>query len=316
MNLKSPFFSIVIPLYNKEKYVKSTLNSVFNQSFKDFEIIVVNDGSTDDSLKIIESYNSNEIKIYSQDNSGVSVARNMGIEKAKGGYICFLDADDYWYPDHLINFKDSIDKYPLEKVFCNNYEILYTEQNIKSTKFNGLETNKNIIKIEDYFENSLLNSIAWTSAVCIKRDVLINNLLFDPFLKSGQDTDLWVRLGLLYNFIFNKSVSARHKKNISDSLSNTNNVEYRYLFTQKYLEEEKKNKTLKAFMDNNRFSVLIKFKLANNKEKINILTSQIKKDNLNSKQILLSNTPNFILNMMLKIKRILDSNGLFFYLYK
>src|SRR5690606_12962360 len=95
------FFSIIVPLYNKEKYLKATLKSVLQQTFIDFEIIIVNDGSTDKSLEIAKSFKNERIKIYTQENQGVSAARNLGIEKSTSEYCCFLDADDVWKDNHL-----------------------------------------------------------------------------------------------------------------------------------------------------------------------------------------------------------------------
>lgn len=91
---KAPYLSIVIPLFNKEKQIKRTIESVLNQNYKDFEIIVVNDGSTDNSLSIVESINDDRIRIVSQSNAGVSAARNRGLKEALGEYVFLLDADD------------------------------------------------------------------------------------------------------------------------------------------------------------------------------------------------------------------------------
>ena len=91
-----PFFSIVIPLYNKENYIGHTLKSVLNQAFQDFEIIIVNDGSTDKSLEKVNSIKDARVQLFSIENRGVSYARNYGIEKALASLIIFLDADDTW----------------------------------------------------------------------------------------------------------------------------------------------------------------------------------------------------------------------------
>ncbi|KIC01072.1 hypothetical protein OA88_15890, partial [Flavobacterium sp. JRM] len=90
------FFSIVIPLYNKAYYIENTIKSVLYQSFTDYEIIIINDGSTDNSLEKVLEFNDKRIQLYTQQNQGASVARNLGIEKAKYNYIAFLDADDLW----------------------------------------------------------------------------------------------------------------------------------------------------------------------------------------------------------------------------
>ena len=97
------YFSVIIPLYNKESFIEKTLECVLNQTFKDFEIIIVNDGSTDASLEKIKKFTDNRIKIFQQENQGVSVARNKGMEMAEGEYFCFLDADDEWKNDSLEN---------------------------------------------------------------------------------------------------------------------------------------------------------------------------------------------------------------------
>ena len=96
-----PFFSIIIPLYNKEKFIENTIQSALNQTFLDFELIVVNDGSTDGSLELVKAFKDQRIKIYSIRNDGVSKARNFGIQKASTNLIVLLDADDLWKSNHL-----------------------------------------------------------------------------------------------------------------------------------------------------------------------------------------------------------------------
>ena len=105
-------FSIVIPLYNKESYIEKTLKSVLNQTFTHYEIIVINDGSTDDSEATVLEFNDKRIQLYNQKNQGAAVARNLGIEKAKYNYIAFLDADDLWMENHLETLKTLIQDFP------------------------------------------------------------------------------------------------------------------------------------------------------------------------------------------------------------
>lgn len=94
-------FSIIIPLYNKADYIAETLKSVLNQTYCDYEVIVVNDSSTDNSLEVASSFQDERIHIYTKENEGVSAARNYGIMHAKYDYIAFLDADDIWESDYL-----------------------------------------------------------------------------------------------------------------------------------------------------------------------------------------------------------------------
>lgn len=111
------FFSVVIPLYNKEHMIKRTINSVLAQTFTNFEIVIVDDGSTDGSISIIrDSFDDSRIKIVRQVNQGVSVARNTGVEVSRGEYIAFLDADDEWLPSYLDTINTAIQQHPKSKL--------------------------------------------------------------------------------------------------------------------------------------------------------------------------------------------------------
>jgi glycosyltransferase involved in cell wall biosynthesis len=104
-----PKFSIIVPVYNVEKYIKKCLDSIFDQSFKDFEVIVVNDGTKDDSMKIVNNYN---VIVVNQENKGLSEARNNGVKKAKGEYIIFIDSDDFIEKDLLKEINKSTNNNP------------------------------------------------------------------------------------------------------------------------------------------------------------------------------------------------------------
>lgn len=300
-----PFFSIIIPLYNKENYIESTLKSVLNQSYENFEIIVVNDGSTDNSLQFVKNFENKKIKIVNQQNKGVSTARNNGIKSAKGNYIALLDADDYWYPNHLQSFVDSILKFKNESIFCNNYEIETVKNNIKPASFYFQQNIDNIFVIKNYFKASLQSSIAWTSSMCIKKEVFKSNFWFDEQIKSSQDTDLWIRLGLNYNFVFNKNISARHLKFIENSLSKSKNLESRLQTLEKYTKEEENHFYLKKFMDNNRFSIAVEAKLLNENEIFRNIINNIDFNNLNKKQKLILKLPKEIVILLKNIKLLL-----------
>ncbi len=118
-----PFFSVIIPLYNKAKFIEETLQSVLDQDFLDFEIIIIDDGSTDDSVEIVEQFSDCRITLFKQKNTGVSIARNNGITAAKGTYMALIDADDYWYSNHLTALINQIHQFPDAGLYCNNYEV-------------------------------------------------------------------------------------------------------------------------------------------------------------------------------------------------
>lgn len=108
--MKKPLISVIIPMYNAEKYIYKNINSILNQDFSDFELIVVNDSSTDSSLNIVKGFNDKRLNIYTKINEGASKARNYGLKYAKGKYILFIDADDYIEPNTLSNYVKIIEE--------------------------------------------------------------------------------------------------------------------------------------------------------------------------------------------------------------
>lgn len=130
-------FSIVIPLFNKEKFIAETLHSVVLQSYHDYEVIIVNDSSTDNSLAIAQTFEVDKrFKVYTKLNGGVSDTRNFGIKKAVGKYICFLDADDIWEKSYLQEVYRLINKYPDNYFFCLGYSFFNNDIEDTYAKFN------------------------------------------------------------------------------------------------------------------------------------------------------------------------------------
>ena len=134
-----PKIAVIIPVYNNSFSIATTLSSALQQTFTDFEVIIINDGSTDQSLKIIEQYTDDRISIFTQENKGVSAARNLGIEKATAPYIAFLDADDFWFPNHLEELYLLIQDFPDCGMYCNRYKIKTTEKHFQQTSFRGID---------------------------------------------------------------------------------------------------------------------------------------------------------------------------------
>ena len=153
-----PKFSFIVPVYNVEKYVKKCLDSIFDQTFKDFEVIVVNDGTKDNSMNIVKNY---DVKIINQENQGLSVARNNGVKKATGDYIIFIDSDDYIEKDLLKEINKSLENKPdivrfQVKDIVDNKEIEYKEKEfIGKTGVEAFE----IIAGYHYFEPAWLYAI-------------------------------------------------------------------------------------------------------------------------------------------------------------
>src|SRR5690606_38408478 len=292
-----PFFSVVIPLYNKENYIEDTLKSVLNQTFQDFEVVIVNDGSTDNSLEKVKKFTDGRIRVFSQENLGVSVARNFGIEKSNAEFIALLDADDLWYENHLYELKKQIDLFPDAGLYCNNYEVFYKENFSKKAKFNFDYKNDCLI-VEDYFKASTINSVAWTSAVAFSKAIFNTIGKFNIDLKTAQDIDLWVRFALNHNVSFNPTITMRYKLYVKNSLSKNEYNIIRYNFINNYLHLEKTNASLKYYLDINRYALAIRSKIHGPKWVYEQVKKDIEKSNLNKKQTLLLNLPVFLLKSM------------------
>ena len=184
-------FSVVIPLYNKEHYIEATIQSVLNQTCTDFEVLVVDDGSRDNSLALARKFESDWVHIIPQENQGVSVARNTGILNAKGEYICFLDADDEWRPDYLATIDDLTVKYPESAIFVTAYAV-----NMGNGKINystRLEPETDCLP-SYWLTLAKGYDFVWTSATTMRRDTLVDAGLFKPGEKIGQDLDMWARV--------------------------------------------------------------------------------------------------------------------------
>lgn len=183
-------FSVIIPLYNKAAFIERAINSVLKQDFQDFEIIVINDGSTDGGEELVIKKFGNKIKLINQINSGVSAARNLGIINAKFPWIAFLDADDFWSGSYL-----SI----LNKFIKQNNEIGIIGSSYGS-KLEDLDCSQEIIcySIENYFKKAIKYTYFFTSAMAIRREFFLKNPGFDPKIKLGEDLDVWFRAILYY----------------------------------------------------------------------------------------------------------------------
>ena len=307
-----PEFSVIIPLYNKEKDILNTLQSVLSQTFTNFEIIIVNDGSTDKSAEIVNTINDDRIKQYSKKNEGVSKARNYGVEKAQSPYIAFLDADDYWYPNHLEDINLLTDKFPESNWFLTAYEKKRTQSFTTSMQSPITQKEKGWTGIvSNYFENSLVDCLAWTSAVCMRKDFFLKLKGFDYTITNGagEDTDLWLRAALISPPAFINRVSARHNLDGSNRISHTPTLNRVFMNLDKYEAQAKHNPNLKKYLDLNRFSFAIQHKLAGDSVSFTNYFKKIDLKNLTSKQRLLLRLPKFILKVLLKIQNVLERKG-------
>jgi glycosyltransferase involved in cell wall biosynthesis len=228
--------------------------------------------------------------VISQKNQGVSAARNNGITKAKGQYIALLDADDYWYPNHLEELQNTIEQFPKADVVCNNYEILLDNDFIKHPTF-SIEYPLKAQYIEDYFKGSLIDPIAWTSALSFTSSIFKKVGEFDTNIKSGQDIDLMVKFGLAATIAFNPKVTMRYHRKTENNLSDDTGLREKLSYIDNHRSEEKKNSSLHHYMDINRFSLAVQARMAQDKTLFKELVSTLDLNHLNSKQKLLLKIP-------------------------
>jgi len=183
----SPFISVLMPAYNAEKYIGEAIESVLNQIFTDFELLIINDGSTDRTEKIILSYNDNRIRyIKNEKNIGVSATRNKGIELAKGKYCALLDADDIALPQRFKKQVDFLETHT-DHVLCGSWAYLINSKGKKTGRIKFID-NDNLLKISYLFSNALINP-----SVMLRTEILKKIKFRQEFLAAG-DFDLFLRI--------------------------------------------------------------------------------------------------------------------------
>ncbi len=194
MNELRPTFSVIIPVYNTRQTLPGMLRSALAQTCADFEIVIVDDGSTDGGLDAIQSMLDNRCRVFTQANRGVSGARNRGLSEARGRYVALLDADDYWFPDHLETARQFFALYPEIRWYCASWVKTATVELVQS-----MPRATASYEILNYFESGYLATEhpVWTSAVIFAKEMAANPALFPEDLYSGEDLYTWCLLGLI-----------------------------------------------------------------------------------------------------------------------
>lgn len=263
-------FSVIIPLYNKAPYIEKALKSVFSQTFRDFEVIVVDDGSNDDSADIAEKAMSGSPvphMLIRQANAGVSMARNNGVAQSHGDYLCFLDADDWWDPDFLKEISQLIDEYPDAGIYGTGYTI------VNETKH---KTRIAPIGVDSTFEKGYINycqvyakTLAmplWTGAITIPKGVFNELQGFPSGIKLGEDFLLWVKIALKHKVVFLNKPLSFYNQDSNPTWRGTGHLvepKYHMLWNLNGLEDaEKCNPDYKGLIDNLRTNSLLRYYLS------------------------------------------------------
>ena len=263
-------FSVILPLYNKAPYVAKAIDSILAQTFTDYELVIVDDGSKDDSYEVaskaIEGHCRN-CHLIRQENAGVSMARNNGVTASIGDYLCFLDADDWWDPGFLEEMSQLINTFPDAGIYGTNYTI------VNETK---RKTRVAQIGVEKGFEKGYINYCQvyaktmymplWTGAVCIPRSVFEEMRGFPKGVKLGEDFILWVRIALKYKVAFLNKTLAYYNQGVDVGgrrIIRKHKPEEHMLWNLGVLEEkEYANPDYKQLIDNLRVSGLMQYYLS------------------------------------------------------
>ena len=192
----APFFTVVIPVYNHGKYLPAAVDTVLEQTFTDWEIVLVNDGSTDNTKDVIEEYIKKDSRIrgFHKENGGVSSALNEGIKHANGKWICWLSSDDFFEPDKLQIHFDEIQNHPEKKFHISKWSYFYEESQTKQVAELWEPIPSDEFRVLHLFNANYIHG----NSIAIERSVLENVGSFDEKLLQGQDFDLWLRILLKY----------------------------------------------------------------------------------------------------------------------
>ena len=242
MSSENAMVSVVIPTYNRAPYVTMAIESALAQSYQDYEIIVVDDGSTDGTRDVLEPYR-DRIRYMYQDNKGVSAARNTGIQESRGEWIAFLDSDDEWLPNKLEIQMGYIKSYPEICLLIANMTVIKPHGDTVSL-FNA----KGFDKIADeflYIERPLIQllryNFAYPSAALVKKSTLTNAGMFDQYLSLHEDTDIFYRMALEGKWgVLGQSLARKYRRTeplmINLSARHSDEPSYSYKVMVKILE--------------------------------------------------------------------------------
>lgn len=240
-------YSVIIPLYNKATRIKSTIESVLGQTEQDFELIIVDDGSTDESASVVKKIQSGKIRLIQQKNSGVAAARNCGIRSSYGEYITFLDADDIWLPNFLETINKLTEKFPNAGLLCPSYCVNYGDRTVYPQFRSVEDTESHLVK--DFLE--MATAPFWvcnSSCVAIRRETIFEMEYWFPEGETVyEDFDFWIRIGTKSEVAHSNTVCSVYMRATETNARSTH-------YSSKVVYSETFMKTLAGFLESNQYN--------------------------------------------------------------
>ena len=309
-----PYFSVIIPLYNKENFVLNTIKSVWNQTFTDYEIIIIEDCSTDKSLDIVSKIENDTIRIIRHEkNKGLSASRNTGIKNANANYLAFLDADDLWKEDYLQELFHLITEFPEAKLFATNYEEFYSDDKILVPENNSKNLQNNSL-IPDFFEISLAQPLYCPSSFCVEKSIFETVGYYDETITFGEDVDFNIRANNEFLLAYCKKPLVQYLI-LSENQITQSKLSGKIITNFDKFETKNHRKSLKKFLDFHRYIMAKHYKLEGNNENFRKMKNGISTSSLNNKQLILLHLPSSVLKFANQIKALFLSKGIRFTTY-
>ncbi|WP_257659159.1 glycosyltransferase family A protein [Parapedobacter lycopersici] len=218
-------FSIIMPVHNKAPHLYRSVKSVLEQSYSDFEFIIIDDASSDNSYEILSGFADERIKIFSRDTPGPGgyAARNLGIDKSSSEWISFLDADDEWESTYLECVEQAIRQFPTYEIISTNWDSIYAESTVINSYFEKIVDKYVDFTLTDFFSQ---NYFIWTSAVTLKKSLIKKVGMFpEGRCKRGGDIDAWIRClsASEGNVWINEKLAHYHRETVNRVTDNTRN---------------------------------------------------------------------------------------------
>lgn len=295
-------FSIVIPLYNKQRYIRQAIESVLAQTFQDFELLVVNDASTDGSRELAQSFGRIKLIDHSR-NKGLSASRNTGIQNAQAPFVVFLDADDYWEPGFLEEISKLTEAFPQASLFATAYDEVYPSLVLKPRTLLGDVPDKARLLITDYFARNLGQPLYNHSSLCVRKSLFEQIGGYHENLTFSEDVEFGIRANLASPLAYSNRVLSHYRAWAENQITN-NGIKDKKIPELGFLELEKDRKDLKKYLDFERYVMAMHCKLSSRTE-FKKLVLLIDPKNLNFKQRLLLASPVFVVRLIRTFKRTL-----------